>query len=145
MKYKKEVPSTARNKSFKRLLLKNGSKLNHHEITVLRSILHFYPELKDLYTAKEAIHALYRCKGYNNARHAFIKFTNWLAYSKVPELQTFRRTLMKWKEEILNYFRTRITNARTEGFNRKAKLIQRNAYGFKNFQNYRLKILYSCR
>lgn len=145
MKYKKEVTATARNKAFKRLLLKNGFRLNHHEVHVLRSILHFYPELKDLYTAKEAVHALYRCRGYNTAKRSFTKFTNWLAYSKVPELQTFRRTLMKWREEILNYFKTRVTNARTEGFNRKAKLIQRNAYGFKNFQNYRLKILYSCR
>ena len=29
---------------------------------------------------------------------------------------------MKWHQEILNYFRTGITNARTEGFNNIAKL-----------------------
>lgn len=145
MKYKKEVVSNTRNRAFKRLLLKNGYKLKFHESQVLRAVLHFYPTLKDLYTAKEAIHSLYRCKGYNNAKRSFTKFTDWLAYSKIPELQTLRRTLIKWREEILNYFKTRITNARTEGYNRKAKLIQRNAYGYKNFQNYRLKILYSCR
>ncbi len=145
MKYKKQVVSNTRNRVFKRLLLKNGMKLKFHQSQVLRAVLHFYPELKDLYTAKEAIHSLYRCKGYNVAKRAFINLTNWLSYSKLPELQTFRNTLMKWRDEILNYFKTRITNARTEEFNRKAKLIQRNAYGFKNFQNYRLKILYSCR
>ncbi|MCB9090953.1 MAG: transposase [Halobacteriovoraceae bacterium] len=32
-----------------------------------------------------------------------------------------------------------------EGYNRKAKLVQRNAYGFRSFKNYRLKLLYSCR
>ncbi len=144
MKYKKEVVSNTRNRPFKRLLLKNGSRLNFHETSVFRAILHFYPSLKDLYTGKETIHSLYRCKGYHVAYRAFIKLTDWLAYSKVPELQTLRRTLIKWREEILNYFKTRITSARTEGYNHKAKLIQRNAYGFKNFQNYRLKILYSC-
>jgi len=48
---------------------------------------------------------------------------------------------MKWRQEILNYFRTGVTNARTEGFNNIAKLLQRNAFGFKSFKNYRLKVL----
>jgi len=40
-----------------------------------------------------------------------------MALSKLPEIKTLRKTLVKWRQEILNYFRTRITNARTEGFN----------------------------
>lgn len=145
MKHKKEVIGNLRKNPFKHMLLKDGRNLKHHERTVLRAILHFYPTLKDLYTAKEAIHSLYRIKGHNQAKIAFTKFTDWLAYSEIPELQTLRSTLMKWRQEILNYFRTHITNARTEGYNRKAKLIQRNAYGFKNVENYRLRILCSCR
>ena len=53
----------------------------------------------------------------------------------------YRRTLMKWKEEILNYFKTKLTNARTEGFNNLAKLYQKRAFGYKNFENYRLRLL----
>ncbi len=144
-KYKKEVIGNSRKNPFKKMLLKDGKRLLPHERNVLKAILHFYPALKDLYTAKEAIHSLYRIKGYNRAREALVRLTDWLAYSKLPELQTLRKTLLNWKEEILNYFRTQITNGRTEGYNRKAKLIQRNAYGFKNFENYRLKLLYTCR
>jgi|GEM_PF-4664187 len=33
---------------------------------------------------------------------------------------------MKWRNEILNYFKTGITNARTEGFNNVAKVLKRN-------------------
>jgi transposase len=36
------------------------------------------------------------------------------------------------------------TNARTEGFNGKAKLVIRRAYGYKSFRNYRLRLLNSC-
>jgi len=111
----------------------------------LRAILHFYPNLKDIYTAKEALHSLYQIKGYKKARDALIRLTDWLAYSKIPELQTLRRTLRSWREEILNYFKTKLTNGRTEGYNRKAKVIQRNAYGFRKFENYRLKLIYLCR
>lgn len=52
---------------------------------------------------------------------------------------------MRWRKEILNYFRTNITNGKTEGYNRKAKLIQRKAYGYRNFENYRLRLIYDCR
>ena len=55
--------------------------------------------------------------------------------------KTLRKTLMKWRFEILNYFKNRITNARTEGFNNVAKLYQKRAFGYKNFENYRLRLL----
>lgn len=144
-KYKREVIGKSRKNPFKNMLLKSGYKLNFHEKNVLRSILHFYPDLKDIYTAKEALHSFYRIKGFKKASEALTRLTDWLAYSKVPELQTLRRTLKKWRVEILNYFKTKLTNGRTEGYNRRAKLIQRNAYGFKNFENYRLKLIYLCR
>ena len=35
-----------------------------------------------------------------------------------------------------------VTNGKTEGFNRKVKLTQRSAYGFKKFDNNRLKLIY---
>ena len=41
------------------------------------------------------------------------------AYSSLPELQTFRTTLMRWRCEVPAYFLCRLTNARTEGFNGK--------------------------
>jgi transposase len=36
------------------------------------------------------------------------------------------------------------TNGITEGFHRKMKLIQRRAYGFRNFANYRLRVIAQC-
>ena len=46
--------------------------------------------------------------------------------------------------EILNYFDYPITNGRTEGFNNKAKLVKKRAYGYRNFGNYRLRLLNAC-
>jgi hypothetical protein len=37
-----------------------------------------------------------------------------------------------WRKEILAYFYCRLTNPRTEGFNGKAKLVIRRAYGYKS-------------
>lgn len=99
-----------------------------------------YPALRELYEAKEALAAFYRIRSHKQASRSFTAFTDRLAHSCVPELQTFRTTLMRWRKQILAYFRTRSTNGITEGFNGKAKLVKRRAYGYKSFTNYRLRL-----
>ncbi len=70
-KYKREVIGKQRKNPFKMMLQKRGSRLRNHEKNTLRAILHFYPDLKDIYTAKEALHTLYEIKGYKKAAAAF--------------------------------------------------------------------------
>ena len=50
--------------------------------------------------------------------------TDKMAFSDLPEIQTLRRTLMRWRGEILAYFASGLTNGRTEGFNNKAKVVK---------------------
>ena len=45
---------------------------------------------------------------------------------------------------LLTYYDCYITNAVTEGFNSKIQSIKANARGFRNFQNYRIAILFHC-
>ena len=54
------------------------------------------------------------------------------------------RTLREWFEPIIRMWRFTRNNGITEGFHRKMKLIQRRAYGFRNFGNYRLRVLVEC-
>ncbi|WP_256595060.1 transposase [Legionella israelensis] len=49
-----------------------------------------------------------------------------------------------WREEIACMWRFRKSNGITEGFHRKMKLIQRRAYGFRNFENYRTRVRVLC-
>jgi len=51
---------------------------------------------------------------------------------------------MRRQAEILAYFRTRSTDGMTEGFDGKAKLVKRRAYGYKSFASYRLRLLNAC-
>nr|WP_269845181.1 transposase [Coraliomargarita sinensis] len=53
-------------------------------------------------------------------------------------------SLTQWTEPITLMWRFSKNNAVTEGFHRKMKLIQRRAYGFKNFDNYRLRVIAQC-
>ena len=54
------------------------------------------------------------------------------------------KTLSQWFVPIIRMWRFTRSNGITEGFHRKMKLIQRRAYGFRNFQNYRLRVLLEC-
>ena len=126
------------------MLLKPRYKLQYFERDALDRWLHDYPELKEIYWAREALFSFYRTKGLNRASDALTKLTDHLAHSKIKEIRTLRRTLMSWRTEILNYFKTGLTNARTEGFNNVAKLVQKRAYGYKSFRNYRLRLLNAC-
>jgi hypothetical protein len=55
-----------------------------------------------------------------------------------------RSFITKWREEIARMWRFTKSNGITEGFHRKMKLIQRRAYGFRNFENYRLRVRVLC-
>lgn len=53
-------------------------------------------------------------------------------------------TISDWFTPIIRMWRFTKNNGITEGFHRKMKLIQRMAYGYKNFENYRLRVLVLC-
>ncbi|HAT1922493.1 TPA: hypothetical protein JAZ42_04415 [Legionella pneumophila] len=63
---------------------------------------------------------------------------------------TGKSTIERWYHYGYERQEKRITspftknNGITEGFHRKMKLIQRRAYGFRNFENYRLRVRVLC-
>lgn len=141
---RKAITGDRRSLPVRRWLLMSGKKLRRENKTRLLTWLEQHPTLRQLYQAKEALHSLYRTRGRKRADRSLRKLCDALALSEVPELQTLRGTLLRWRDEVLNYWANRLTNGRTEGFNNKAKLVKRRAFGFKSFRNYRLRLLTVC-
>lgn len=108
----------------RRLLLCSRFRLDYADRLALDQWLLSQPALHALYEAKEALHSLYRTRGFDRAKQALTALTDRLSASPLPELQTLRRTLMRWRREILACFATGLTNGRTEGFNNKAKVVK---------------------
>jgi transposase len=67
-----------------------------------------------------------------------------LRSSPLKQLATLGKTLHAWRDEIARMWRFTKSNGITEGFHRKMKLIQRRAYGFRNFENYRTRVKVLC-
>jgi transposase len=58
-----------------------------------------------------------------------------------PELQKLGRTLQTWFDKICNYHLARVSNGPTEALNNLIKRIKRIGFGFRNFDNYRIRAL----
>ena len=57
-----------------------------------------------------------------------------------PLFQTVFKTFLKNKEKIVNALQLPYSNAKLEATNNLIKLIKRNAFGFRNFENFKKRI-----
>ncbi|VLT08721.1 IS1167, transposase [Streptococcus pneumoniae] len=57
-----------------------------------------------------------------------------------PIFQTVLKTFLKDKEKIINALQLHYSNAKLEATNNLIKLIKRNAFGFRNFENFKKRI-----
>jgi transposase len=82
---------------------------------------------------------------YRGAAESFFKsWYYWATHSKLKPIVDAARTLKRHIVGILAYLKHHITNAATEGLNSKIQSIKSDARGFRNFQNYRIAILFHC-
>ena len=80
-----------------------------------------------------------------DAGNAF--FQQWyrsVMSSRLPRVKKVAKTLKAHLGGLLTYFKHRISNALTEGFNSKIQALKADARGFRKFENYRTRILFFC-
>jgi transposase len=71
--------------------------------------------------------------------HRLERFYHRCAASDQPELHRLAATISTWWPQILAFIHTGITNAGSEGTNRVIKTCARDAYGYRNPENQRLR------
>jgi transposase len=101
-------------------------------------------EVGAAYLAKELLRESFDAHDAFDARRRLVDFYEYCASSDVPELERLARTIARWEVPILRWHRTHLTNAATEGTNLVIKNIKRLGFGFRNFDNYRLRLLLRC-
>jgi len=107
------------------------------------------PAIQSIYQFKRKLHRILMKKTLQARRckkviPIFLRMINALKESPFKRLATLGKTLYEWREEVVRMWRFSKSNGITEGFHRKMKLIQRRAYGFRNFENYRLRVRVLC-
>lgn len=74
----------------------------------------------------------------------FLYAVEELRATSMVVLQSLAASLWSWRDEIARMWRFTKSNAITEGLHNKMEVISRRAYGFRNFQNYRLRVRALC-
>lgn len=125
-------------------LLKNPESLSDKDRKAIAE-LRKHKELKllaDTYDAKIAFRNILEQK--LDPEQAEKKIDRWvqdITDNKIRHMFRFLKTLDRWKEYILAYFRERATTSPVEGVNNKIKAIKRRAFGYLDFNNFRRKVL----
>ena len=122
-------------------LLKGAERLADWERPRLKQLFYRYPELKRAWMLKEDFRAWYRETDKSRAEERLGLLEERIANDSLVEFKELLHTFTNWRKEILNYFDYRITNGFVEGKNNRIKTIKRTAYGYRNMDNFRLRIL----
>jgi len=79
-----------------------------------------------------------------NAKKFFSRWYRWANRSQLKPIRKVAEMLKDRLPQLLSYFRHRITNATSEGFNSKIQQLKAAARGIQNFNNLRTRILFFC-
>jgi transposase len=125
------------------LLLKNPENLDptKNERQRLERALRLNEPLALVYYMKEDLRQIW-LQGNKVLARLFLE--DWMARARasgIRMLELFATTLAEHQEGILNYYDYRISTGPLEGTNNKIKTMQRQAYGFRDHEFLKLKIL----
>lgn len=132
---------------FKRLkwaLLKNSENLTPAQKDKLDRAFLQSPELKLIYDHKEKFWAIFN--QHLTRKQGEIELNKWMEEARKMKnkyLNNFLYMLNDWKDYVLNYFIHRFTTSVIEGINNSIKTVKRMSYGFRNFANFKQRILIS--
>jgi transposase len=107
--------------------------------------------LKDLqlkvaraWAAKELFSKFWNYQEEGWARRFFKDWFGWVSSSRLKPMVEVAQMLKRHLDNLLTYLDHHITNAVTEGLNSKIQSLKSAARGFRNFRNYRIRILFFC-
>jgi transposase len=124
------------------LLLKNPENLDpeRNEWERLAAALRLNEPLATAYYLKEDLQQIWRQADKATAARVLRAWIRSAAASGIRMLQQFAETLARYRKGILAYYDCRISTGPLEGTNNKIKTMQRQAYGFRDQEFFKLKI-----
>ena len=114
---------------------------------LILAMLEISPELEAAYALKEDLRKIYKNATADNAGNLLNGFYDDIRLIGIPEFINCMTTMKKWNDEIINSFDAmygrRISNGALESVNSRIKNIKRNANGYRRFERFRKRVLYS--
>jgi transposase len=142
-------PVGSRNRGLLSLMRRHRHNLKPDQQPRLEAYLLAHPALKLIYSFKQRLCYLLLKKHRTRKQcvplaRRLLKAIYELRQAGLAQLVQLGDTLQSWSQEIASMWRFTRNNGITEGFHNKMELITRQAYGFRNFENYRLRVKVLC-
>jgi transposase len=122
----------------------NPENLRVEDQVALAQLRQEFPRLGQLWELRERLRAIFDNVSIQTAERGRERLEGWMADVRkmgITALDKFCTTLTNWMDKIANYFQSRSSNGRTEGFNHGLRTILWRAYGMLSFKNFRLRVL----
>ena len=129
-------------KHSKRVLTMRRNKLKPEQLEKVEYLLYFNDDLRSAYSLKELFYEILDCEDKTKGKELLSKWILIAQNSRLKDYQDCATTLQNWSKSIFNTFDYPYTNGFTEGCNNKIKVLKRNAYGYRNFNRFRKRILH---
>jgi transposase len=126
------------------LWLTNAENLTASEREELVALQARFPLLGKLRQQREKLRQLFEDRAIHTAAAGAKRLRAWMEEARALGLRAldgFCKTLENWLEKIANYFVSRASNGRVEGFNTGLRSILWRAFGMLNFEHFRLRVL----
>ena len=94
------------------------------------------------WAAKELFSQFWEDQEEGWARRFFKDWFGWVSRSRLQPVIAVTQMRQRHRANLLTYLEHPITNAVTEGLNAKIQSLKSAARGFRNFHNYRIRILF---
>ena len=119
------------------LLLKRPKNLRRSERGRLRELVRINLRSVRAYLLKEHFQHFWTYTSVTGARRFLGRWTSMAMRSRLAPFKKFARTLRDHHRELLNWFlaRGQFAAGATEGFNNKARITTRKAYGFRTYEH----------
>ena len=104
-------------------------------------MLEISKDLAKAYLLKEKFYEFMDAKDSIKAKEKLKQFFLFESVSGLDEFKPCITMLTNWEKYILNAFDCKYSNGFTEGCNNSIKVIKRTGYGYRNFDNFRTRIL----
>lgn len=123
----------------------NLENLTHDQRKQFAALRRRFPALKALFLHRQRLRRLLEKRGLSvdEARRRLAYWCEQGRKLKLTALDKFHRTVLRWIDQIANYFVNRSSNGRTEGFNHGLRGILWRAFGMRNFAHFRLRVLHA--
>lgn len=131
-------------KKTKYLWLKNPSNWSEKDEKRFDEIKADHLQVGKAWAIKEAFQDFWDYTYQGCAKNFFHRWYFWATHSRLKPVIDVAKMLKRHLGNILTYFKHRITNAVSEGFNSKIQMIKYSARGFRNPESYRTAILFYC-